>query len=107
MNLKLLMLLNNLATIFEKKKEENPTIDIDESAMTDLIKEFTVPITNICLIVIPILGILACLYNGVIWFTKDEEEREQKPLGRSIKKILLLTFVLEALPALLKIFGWG
>lgn len=102
MKLNLLPLFNKLNTVvFEQ------TINIDENAMTDLVKEFTTPITNICLIVVPIIGILACLYTGVIWFTKDEEEREQKPLGRSIKKILLLTFVLEALPALMKIFGWG
>lgn len=78
---------------------------IDEAGMKNEVQEWTTPLTNIALWVIPIVGGLAALYHGISWLTKEEDEKEQKPIKKILKKILFATIILELIPTIMKLLG--
>lgn len=68
-------------------------------------KGFIEPITTAALWIIPILGLCVILWQGVMWLQKDEDEKEQKPFRKTLKRDMIWIIGLELVPVLLKIFG--
>lgn len=81
------------------------TPTVNEGEARNMIEQFVKPATTLALFAIPIVGILAILIVGIKFFTSDEDTREQKPLGKSVVKLIKWIIILEAIPAILKIFG--
>lgn len=78
---------------------------MDDKALVELVKGYTTPITNACLVIIPIVCLVWILVNGIIYFTKSEEEQQQKPFMAMVKKALMIGAICMSAPVLLKIFG--
>jgi len=79
--------------------------EIDENAAKNLITGWTTPIINIALFVIPFCGLIAALFAAIKWLQLEEEEREHRPLIKSLKRILFWTIVAELMTTIFKIFG--
>lgn len=62
-------------------------------------------LTNYALWVIPSLGIIAGVAHFIGWLTKEEDEKEQKPIRKTLKKIVTWTIVAEMIPTIFKLFN--
>lgn len=60
---------------------------------------------DIVLWAIPITGIIACGAHTISWLTKEEDEKEQKHIRKTLKKIITWTLVAELIPTIFKIFS--
>lgn len=80
-----------------------PTFDNAQAQQTAA--GFLTPLTNFLLWAIPSTAVVASAIIGVKYFLKDEEEREQKPIWKSLQKILIAAVVVMAFPLILRIFG--
>lgn len=78
---------------------------IDVEGIKNLVNPYIVDFTTLLLWAIPIVASAVALVTGVKWFSKDEDEREQKPLSKSLSKILFWAIILELIPVLFKLFG--
>lgn len=78
---------------------------MDKDALVELVKGYTTPAVDVCLILIPTVCLLWILVNGIIHFTRSEEEQQQKPFKKILKDALVTGAVLMTVPTLLKIFG--
>ena len=80
-----------------------PSFDIElfKSTAQGLIN----PITTAALWIIPILGGCVILWQGIMWLQKDDDEKEQKPFRKTLKRDMMWIIGLELVPVLFKIFG--
>lgn len=81
------------------------TPKFDNNEAQRLARGIITPMTTFALWATPLVAGLAAALTAVQFFSKDEEEREQKPLGRSLSKILKGAVLAMSVPAILKIFG--
>lgn len=63
------------------------------------------PIAGWMAAIIPIIAALACGIVYLKWLLKDEDEREQKPFGRPIRKILIGLGIVECIDVIILIFS--
>lgn len=61
--------------------------------------------TDFALWLIPGVGIIACIAHGLSWMAKEEDEKEQKPIRKTLKKIVTWTIVVEMIPTIFKILS--
>ena len=61
--------------------------------------------TDFALWLIPSVGIIACIAHGFSWMAKEEDEKEQKPIRKTLKKIVSWTLVIEMVPTIFKILN--
>ncbi|MEG1065930.1 MAG: hypothetical protein RR929_01560 [Erysipelotrichaceae bacterium] len=81
------------------------TPTFDNTAAQTAAKAFLEPLTTFALWAIPLVTAVVILISGISWMTMEEDEKEQKPFMKQLKKILLVAVLLECVPTLLKIFG--
>ena len=62
-------------------------------------------VTALLLLLVPVVAIAAALYTYIQWALKDEDERDQRPYGKSLKKIILGAVIAESITIIFKIFG--
>lgn len=63
------------------------------------------PLTSFLLWATPFICIAACIWKYVAWAGKDEDEQEQRPIWKTIKKYIFWAIIIESLSAIMKIFG--
>lgn len=80
-----------------------PGFDGDEAYA--LVNSFLSPITSFLLILVPIVAAAVALWSYISWAMKDEDEREQRPYFKSLKKILIGAIIAESVTVIFKIFG--
>ena len=78
---------------------------MDGDALVRLVKSFLDPATTAGMLIIPSAGVLYIIVQSLKWYASDEQEQQQNPIGKKIKKALILMVVLFSLTAILKIFG--
>lgn len=77
----------------------------DGDGAWELANRYIAPITSFLLLLVPVVAAAVALYSYVQWALKDEDEREQRPYGKSLKKILIGAIIAESIAAIFKIFG--
>lgn len=77
----------------------------DGGAAWDLVDKYISPLTSFLLLLVPVVAIAAALYTYIQWALKDEDERDQRPYGKSLKKIILGAVIAESITIIFKIFG--
>lgn len=80
-------------------------VGFNEAAAKDLITSFVTPLTSFLLWAVPVIAAAACLAAYLGWVGKDEDEKEQKPIAKQLKKIIFWAVVVESISAIFKIFG--
>lgn len=80
-------------------------VGVDEGALANLVDSFVSPVLNYAMVLIPVAAAVACGVTYLMWLSKDENEKESKPVGKSVKRIIFWAVIIEAVPAILKIFG--
>lgn len=80
-------------------------VGFDEAAAKALVEQFMTPLTSFLLWAVPIAAIAACLASYISWATKDDDEKEQKPVAKTIKKIIFWAIIAEMISAIFKVFG--
>lgn len=78
---------------------------IDVEGIKTLLSPYFEDFTTILLWVIPVIAGVCALVSSVKWFAKDEDEREQKPLEKTLWKIGIYAVIVELIPVLYKLFG--
>lgn len=85
---------------------DTPTFD--NSAAQSAAGGFMDPLTTFLLWAIPGVAALAALFSAVGWYTKDEEEKENKKYTTKVlKPIVIVGIIAESIVVILKIVGIG
>ncbi len=91
------------ATLTTNVHAQTPGFNNEEAKAA--VKAFIQPLTTFGLWAIPVVALAALLFSALVWLTKDEDERENKPYAKTAKKIIIVAVVSEMMPVILKIFG--
>ena len=78
---------------------------MDGNALVSLVKSFLDPATTAGLLIIPPSCMVYCIVQGIKWYASDEQEQQQNPIGKKLKKAIFIAVVLFSLTTILKIFG--
>lgn len=78
---------------------------MDANALVSLVKSFLDPATTAGMLIIPSACIVYCIVQTIKWYASDEQEQQQNPIGRKIKKAISVAVILFSLTAILRIFG--
>lgn len=78
---------------------------MDGDALVSLVKSFLDPATTAGMIIVPSACVVYCIVQVIKWYAADEQEQQQNPIGKKIKKAVFIAVVLFSLTAILKIFG--
>ncbi len=84
--------------------ETNNLPTINDVQVIDTIRNSISPVVNILMVVLPLSFFLAILITGISHFSKDEREREQKPIGSSIKVLLVGYLILQIIIVIVKVW---
>lgn len=87
------------------QQESIKAAGFDEAAAKQLVDSFITPLTNTALWLIPTATALSCFIMFLFYIGKDEDEKQQKPFGKAVKKIIGWAVFVWCIPAILKIFG--
>lgn len=63
------------------------------------------PMIDFGLWIIPSVATVSIIVAGVIWLCKDEDEKENKPFTKTLKRILIVAVAIESVQVILRIFG--
>lgn len=80
-------------------------LTFNEDEAKSLVETFFKPLTSFLLWFVPLAALAASIWVYIKWTGKDEAEQEQKPWSKSVVKIVTGAVVVEALSAIMKIFG--
>ena len=80
--------------------------NIDEGQIEEYIRKLVQPISNIALVVIPIIAAAATLVSFTTWFGMDDMEKQQRPFTKVLKRNGIALIVAESIPVLLKFLGY-
>ncbi len=71
----------------------------------NFIKSYTDPLTTFLLWFLPIGGAIVSVVVIITWFGKDEDEREQRKPGKTLKKIWFWLAIGMGITTIFKILG--
>lgn len=77
----------------------------DDGAAKSAAQGFLTPLMDFALWAVPILTGVVWAIAGLVWLTKDEDEKEQKPFMKTSKRIVTVGVIVMCIPVLLKMFG--
>lgn len=77
----------------------------DTAGMKEEANNWLEPLTDVALWAIPAITLLACAVHGISWMMKEDDEKEQKPVRKTIKKIITWGIIIELLPTIIKLLG--
>lgn len=80
-------------------------LTFNEGAAKSLVETFFKPLTSFLLWFVPLAALAASIWVYIKWTGKDEAEQEQKPWSKLVVKIVTGAVVVEALSAIMKVFG--
>lgn len=80
-------------------------LTFNEGEAKSLVETFFKPLTSFLLWFVPLAALAASIWVYIKWTGKDEAEQEQKPWSKSVVKIVTGAVVVEALSAIMKVFG--
>ncbi len=80
-------------------------LTFDEGEAKSLAETFIKPFTSFLLWFVPLAALAASIWAYIKWTGKDEMEQEQKPWSKTVVKIITGAIVIEALSAIMKVFG--
>lgn len=80
-------------------------IGFDEAEAKRLATSYTGPFTTFLLWAVPIICVIGCVAKYITWMGKDEDEKEQKPIGKSIKRYIFWAVIVESIASIMKVFG--
>lgn len=95
----MILYIVSILSVYAKDPEFN------NAEAQSLVNKILEPLTTFALWAIPAVTLAVLAYNGIQWLMKDEDERENKPFGKTFKKTIFVAVLLELLPTILKIFG--
>ena len=81
-------------------------ININETGIKEWIQGIVQPITNVALFVIPLIAVAATLVSFAQWFALDDQEKQQRPFSKVLKRNGLALIVAESIPVVLKLIGY-
>ena len=85
--------------------EKRKANDMDGTALVTLVKSFLDPATTAGMLIIPSACVVYCIVQAIKWYASDEQDQQQNPIGKKIKKAIFVAVVLFSLTAILRIFG--
>ena len=80
-------------------------VGFDEAAAKSLAESYITPFTSFLLWAVPLVCVAGCIGKYITWMGKDDDEKEQKPIEKSIKKYVFWAVVVESIAAIMKVFG--
>ncbi|MCI6272218.1 MAG: hypothetical protein MR601_04640 [Erysipelotrichaceae bacterium] len=80
-------------------------VGFDEAAAKSLAESYITPFTSFLLWAVPLVCVVGCIGKYITWMGKDDDEKEQKPIAKSIKKYIFWAVVVESIAAIMKVFG--
>ena len=81
------------------------TSKMDGTALVSLVKGFLDPATTAGMLMIPSACVVYCIVQAIKWYASDEQEQQQNPIGKKLKKAIFVAVILFSLTAILRIFG--
>lgn len=87
-----------ITTIMAKPKPDTEALKAESQPWINTFIDYS-------LWLIPSVGVIACFAHAVGWLTKEEDEKEQKPIRKTLKKIITWTIAAEMIPTIFKLFG--
>ena len=78
---------------------------MDGDALVALVKTFLDPATTAGMVIVPSACVVYCIVQVIKWYASDEQEQQQNPIGKKLKKAVFIAVILFSLTAILKIFG--
>ena len=109
-NAYLIITLTAASSMITAYADPTPTpgtgVNIDEQGLKDWIKSIVQPITNIALFVIPLIAVATTLISFAQWFALDDQEKQQRPFSKVLKRNGLALIIAESIPVLLKFIGY-
>lgn len=80
-------------------------VGFSDTEAREFVTAYTTPFINFLLWLVPIGATIAILVSVVIWFGKEEAEKEQRPVSKTIKMILFWAVIAESVMVILKVVG--
>lgn len=80
-------------------------LGFDASGAMSLVQQYTTPLLNFMLWAVPVAAVLIGIGQGIAWLVADEDKKEQKPLPRTLKKLVMYSVIIECIPVIAKLFG--
>lgn len=80
-------------------------VGFDENAAKALAESYITPFTSFLLWAVPLVCVAGCVAKYITWMGKDDDEKEQKPIAKSIKTYIFWAVIVESVAAIMKVFG--
>ncbi|MEG0359281.1 MAG: hypothetical protein RR598_08455 [Anaerorhabdus sp.] len=100
-----LLSVNTLFFITTIANVSAKTPSFNEGEAKSFVEGYMEPFINIGLWLVPLAAAVSVIALAVKYFSKSEDEREQKPFIRHVGSIIVIAIIAEAIQVLLKIFG--
>ena len=91
------------SSVIVTQAKDTPTFDAGQAKTAA--NGFLTPLSDTALWAIPLIALVVIAVSGISWLSKDEDEKEQKPFTKTVKRIVFVSILVECAPVLLKIFG--
>lgn len=70
-----------------------------------IINQYLDPLRQFLLWFVPVGFVVAALISGSKWFFMDDQEREQKPITKTLTKLAIAAVVIWSIPVIATILG--
>ena len=78
---------------------------MNSNELISLVNSFLQPATTAFMVLIPSITVLYILAQAFLWYTQDEQQHQQEPFGKKVKRAIIIAVVAFSITAILKIFG--
>jgi|GEM_PF-1511039 len=77
----------------------------DTGTAQSTINSYLDPLRQFLLWFVPVAFVVSALVSGSKWFFMDEQEREQKPITKTLTKLAIAAVVIWSVPVIATILG--
>jgi cytochrome bd-type quinol oxidase subunit 2 len=77
----------------------------DTGTAQSTINQYLDPLRQFLLWFVPVAFVVSALISGSKWFFMDEQEREQKPITKTLTKLAIAAVVIWSVPVIATILG--
>ena len=78
---------------------------VNEEALNELTNSYTSPALKYLYGIVPVITIIVCIVEYLKYQFKDENEKDQKPFGKTVMRNIMIMILVLLLPTLFKALG--